>query len=70
MGNIRRQEDRDSYRQTNKAVKKAVAIAKAQTMNVLYEELETLEAEKNYMYSCISDSEGAGQNDQGFHKEP
>ena len=28
-GNIRRQEDRDNYRQANKAVKKSVATAKA-----------------------------------------
>ena len=37
----RRQKDKDRYRQANKAAKKAVATAKAQTMNELYEELET-----------------------------
>ena len=40
-----RQEDRD--RQENKAVKKAVATNKARAMNVLKEELETLEGEIN-----------------------
>ena len=38
----RRQEDKDIYRQANKAAKKAVATNKALAMNELYEELETL----------------------------
>ena len=53
-----RQEDRDSYMQENKAVKKAVATAKVLAMNVLYEELETPEGERNIY---ISDSEGPRQ---------
>ena len=59
-GNIRRQEDRGSYRQANKAVKKSVATAKARAMKVLYEELETPEGERNIY---ISDSESPRQND-------
>ena len=42
----RRQEDKDRYRQTNKAAKKAVATTKALAMNELYEELETPEVER------------------------
>ena len=42
----RRQEDRDIYRQANKAAKKAVATNKALAMNELYEELETPEGER------------------------
>ena len=41
----RSQEDKDSYRQANKAAKKAVATTKALAMNELYEELETPECE-------------------------
>ena len=41
-----RQEDRDIYRQANKAAKKAVAMNKALAMNELYEELETPEGER------------------------
>ena len=44
-GTSRRQEDKDRYRQVNKAAKKAVATAKALAMNELYEELETPEGE-------------------------
>ena len=42
-----RQDDRDSCRQENKAAKKAIATAKARAKNVLYEELETAEDERN-----------------------
>ena len=42
----RRQEDKDIYRQANKAAKKAVATNKALAMNELYEELETPEGER------------------------
>ena len=42
-----RQEDIYSYRQDIKTVKKAVATAKVRAMNVLYEELETPEGERN-----------------------
>ena len=42
----RRQEDKDRYRQANKAVNKAVATNKALAMNELYEELETPEGER------------------------
>ena len=42
----RRQEDKDRYRQANKAAKKAVATTKALAMNELYEELETPEGER------------------------
>ena len=41
----RRQEDKDRFRQANKAAKKAVATNKALAMNELYEELETPEGE-------------------------
>ena len=43
MGNTRKAiiYDIDSYMQSNKAAKKAVAIAKARAMNELYEELES-----------------------------
>ena len=41
----RRQEDKDIYRQANKAAKKAVATNKALAMNELYEELEIPEGE-------------------------
>ena len=41
----RSQEDKNSYRQANKAAKKAVATTKALAMNELYEELETPEGE-------------------------
>ena len=41
-----RQEDKDRYRQANKAAKKAVATTKALAMNELYEELETPEGER------------------------
>ena len=46
MGNITRQEDKDIYRQANKAANKAVATNKALAMNELYEELETPEGER------------------------
>ena len=42
----RRQEDKDRYRQANKAAKKAVATTKALAINELYEELETPEGER------------------------
>ena len=42
----RMQEDKDRYRQANKAAKKAVAATKALAMNELYEELETPEGER------------------------
>ena len=42
----RSQEDKDRYRQANKAAKKAVATTKALAMNELYEELETPEGER------------------------
>ena len=42
----RRQEDKDIYRQSNKAANKAVATNKALAMNELYEELETPEGER------------------------
>ena len=42
----RRQEDKDRYRQANKAAEKAVATTKALAMNELYEELETPEGER------------------------
>ena len=61
-----RQEDRYSYRHANKAARKTVATAKARAMNVLYEELETPEGERNIY---LSDNEGPRQNEQGFHKE-
>ena len=41
----RRQEDKDRYRQANKAANKAVATAKALAKNELYEDLETPEGE-------------------------
>ena len=41
-----RQEDKDRYRQANKAAKKALATTKALAMNELYEELETPEGER------------------------
>ena len=41
-----RQEDKDSYRQANKAARKAVARIKARAMNELFEELETPEGER------------------------
>ena len=40
-----RQEDKDIYRQANKAAKKAVSTNKALAMNELYEEMETPEGE-------------------------
>ena len=40
-----RQEDRDSYRQANKAAKKEVARSKAHAMDDIYKELETTEGE-------------------------
>ena len=43
----RRQEDKDRYREANKAAKKAVATNKELAMNELYEELETPEGERN-----------------------
>ena len=58
----RRQEDKDRYRQANKAAKKAVATTKALAMNELYEELETTEGERMRK----KDSEGPRQSDQGF----
>ena len=39
----RREEDKDRYRQANKAAKKAVATTKALAMNELYEEFESPE---------------------------
>ena len=42
----RRQEDKDIYRQANKAAKKEVATNKALAINELYEELETQEGER------------------------
>ena len=44
--NEKRQEDKDIYRQANKAAKKAVATNKALAMNELYGELETPEGER------------------------
>ena len=45
-GTSGRQYDIDNYMQSNKAAKKAVAIAKARAMNELYEELESPEGER------------------------
>ena len=42
-----RQEERDIYRQANKAAKKEVAISKAHAMDEVYKELETPEGERN-----------------------